>query len=149
MFELIPWGRHRDVDVFRGAMDSLFDRFFEGQPYRFFEEDGGWLPSVDVSETDKEFIVKAELPGMEAKDIDVSLQRDVLTIRGERKNEHEEKEENFHRVVRSYGSFCRAFRLPREVDGEKVDADYKDGVLKIRLPKGEVNGEKKIEVKAA
>ncbi len=149
MFELIPWRRHRDVDVFGNEMDNLLDRFFEGQPTRFFGEDGGWLPSVDLSETDKEFIVKAELPGMDAKDINVSLENDVLTIRGERKHEHEEKKENFHRIERSYGSFCRAFRLSRDVDGAQVDADYKNGVLKIRLPKSGKNGEKKIEVKAA
>ena len=137
------------MDVFGGAMDNLLDRFFEGQPTALFGEDGGWLPSVDLSETDKEFIVKAELPGMDAKDINVSLENDVLTIRGERKHEHEEKKENFHRIERSYGSFCRAFRLSREVDGETVDADYKDGVLKIRLPKSGRNGEKKIEIKAA
>lgn len=140
MFDLIPWRRPREMRPFEG-MDRLFDRFFD--------EDGGWTPSVDVSETDKEIHVEAEIPGMNPKDINVSLHDGVLTLHGERKHEHEEKDENFHRIERSYGSFSRSFRLPAEVDADKVEADYKDGVLKIRLPKTKESSVKKIEVKAA
>jgi HSP20 family protein len=149
MFELIPWRRTRDVDVFRSTVDSLFDRFFEDRPLQLFGQDGGWMPSVDVSETDGEFIVKAEIPGMEVKDIEVSLNKGTLTINGERNRDREENQGNYHCVERSYGSFRRMFHLPTEVDSEKVEAGYKDGVLKIRLPKSKEHTPSKIEVKAA
>jgi HSP20 family protein len=103
---------------------------------------------VDVSETEKEIIVNAEIPGVEAKDIDVNLDGNVLTIKGERKREHEEKEENFHRIERSYGSFYRALRLPTEVDGERIKATYKKGVLRITMPKSKKEAGKKIEISA-
>ncbi len=106
------------------------------------------MPTVDVSETAKEIIVNAEIPGVEAKDIDVNLAGDVLTIKGERKREHEEKEENFHRIERSYGSFYRSLRLPSEVDGDKIKASYKKGVLRISLHKSKKATAKKIEINA-
>ncbi len=149
MFSLIPWRETRDLTSFRREMDRLFDRFFEGWPFRLGSEDGYWLPSVDVSETGKEVIVKAEVPGMDPKNIDVSLHDNVLTIRGERKQEKEEKEEDFHRIERSYGAFCRSIALPAQVDPDKVKAEYKHGVLSIRLPKTKEEAVKKIEVKAA
>jgi HSP20 family protein len=116
---------------------------------RISSENGLWTPSVDVSETPKEVIVKAELPGMDPKDIDVSVRGDILTLSGERKQETEEKGENFHRVERSYGSFSRSVKLPAEVDSGKVDATYKDGVLRITMPKTKEAATKKIQVKAA
>lgn len=103
---------------------------------------------MDVSETDKEVIVKAELPGMDPKEIDVSVRGDILTLAGERKQEKEEKGVNFHRVERSYGSFSRSIQLPAEVDTGKVEASYKDGVLRITLPKAKAAAVKKIQVKA-
>jgi len=130
-------------------MNDLFDGFFEGRPLRLLGGSDTWVPSVDVSETDTEYVVKAEVPGMDPKEIDVAFRRGVLTIRGERKREEEEKKENFHRVERRYGSFCRAFHIPGEVDTEKMEADYREGVLKIRLPKSKENAVSKIEVKAA
>ena len=148
MFELVPFRRHRALIPFGRDIERVFDGFFD-RPVRFFDEETAWMPSVDVSETGKEIRVKAELPGMDAKDIEVSLNDGHLTIRGERKQENEEKDENVHRVERRYGSFSRSFRLPVEVDVEKVKADYKDGVLSIHLPKSEENSERKIEIKAA
>jgi HSP20 family protein len=148
MFEVIPWRRPREVRPF-DEMDRFLDRIFERRPFRFFDEDGGWVPSANLSETEKEVHVEAEIPGMDPKDISVSLDDGVLSIRGERKHEHEEKEENYHRIERSYGSFSRSFRLPAEVDADKVEADYKNGVLKIRMPKTKESSVKKIEVKAA
>jgi HSP20 family protein len=129
-------------------MDRLFDRFFEGWPFRVSAEERLWAPTADVSETAKEVIVKAEVPGMDPKDIDVSVQGDVLTLRGERKQEKEEKDENFHRVERSYGSFSRSIQLPSEVDAGKVSATYQDGILKINMSKTKAAAVKKIEVKA-
>ena len=100
------------------------------------------------SETAKEIIVNAEIPGVEAKEIDVNLKGNVLTIKGERKREHEEKEENFHRIELSYGSFYRSLRLPSEVDGEKIKATYKEGVPRITMPKTKKEAGKKIEISA-
>ena len=149
MSNLVPWRRRDELTGFRREMDRLFDRFFEGWPFRLSAEVGGWAPSVDVSETAKEVIVKAELPGMDPKDVDVTVRGDVLSLRGERKKEEEEKGENFHRVERSYGTFSRSIRLPAEVDADKVKATYKDGVLNISLPKTKAASVKKIEVKTA
>jgi HSP20 family protein len=149
MNSLIPRKQERQLTTLRREMDRLFDRFFEGWPFRLLAEEAGWEPSLDVSETAKEILVKAELPGMDPKDIDLSVRGDILTLAGERKQEKEEKGENFHRVERTYGSFSRSVRLPAEVDPGKVDATYKDGVLKITLRKTKEAASKKIEVKSA
>ena len=106
-------------------------------------------PSVDIFENDNEVVVKAEMPGMEAKDIDVRLENNVLTLKGERTFEKETKEENYHRIEREYGTFTRSFALPGAVTGEKVTAEYKDGVLKVVLPKKEETKPKAIKVAAA
>lgn len=144
MTGLIPWTGIKDLDRFRTEMDRLFDRFFEWRP---FERGGEWMPLVDLSETDNEVLVRAEVPGMDAKDIDITLNGRVLTIRGEKKSEHEEKGENFHRMERSYGAFSRSFQLPVDVDPDKVKASYEKGVLTIQLPKTEAQSVKRIEVK--
>ena len=150
MDSIVPWKEGRQLTSLRREMDRLFDRFFEGWPFfRISAAGGEWAPAVDVSETAKEIVVKAELPGMDPKDIDVSVRGDVLTVAGERKQEKEEKGENFHRIERTYGSFSRSVRLPAEVDPGKVDATYKDGVLKITLRKTKEAAVKKIEVKPA
>src|SRR4029434_5751925 len=96
-----------------------------------------WNPSVDIFENDNEVVVKAELPGMNAKDIEVRLENNVLVLKGERRFEKETKDENYHRVEREYVPFSRTFALPTAVNGDKVTAEYKDGVLKIVMPKNE------------
>jgi HSP20 family protein len=108
-----------------------------------------WSPLVDITEDDKEFVVKAEIPEMKKEDIKINVHDDVLTISGERKYEKEEKGKKYHRVERAYGSFMRSFTLPEEADGTKVSAEYKDGVLKVHLPKSEKAKPKAIEVKIA
>ncbi len=105
------------------------------------------VPAFDVSETDDHIIVKADLPGVEPKDLEISIVGSVLTVRGEKKQEKEEKGESFHRIERSYGSFSRSISLPGDVDPDTVDAVYKDGVLKLTIPKTERSKRKKIEVK--
>jgi HSP20 family protein len=137
------------MTTFRRDMDRAFDRFFEGWPFRLADGGRAWAPSVDISETAKRVVVKAEVPGMDAKDIEITITGDILTIRGERKQEKEEKEENFHRIERSYGTFSRSIRLPAEVETDKVDATYRDGVLKIAMSKTKKASQKKIEVKAS
>jgi len=106
-----------------------------------------WSPAVDIAEDDKEYIVKAELPGLNKENIKVSVEGSVLSIAGERKVEKEEKNKKYHRIERSYGSFTRSFTLPDDASGEKVNAEFKDGVLKVHLPKEEKAKSKSVEVK--
>lgn len=128
---------------------DFFGRFFEDFDLpALFSEEMEFTPAFDVSETEKELIVKAEVPGMDKNDIDISLSDGMLTIKGEKKREREDKHENYHTVERRYGAFSRTMPLPVEVDTDKVDATYKDGVLKITLPKSKTAKSKKIEVKA-
>ncbi|MEQ1795223.1 MAG: Hsp20/alpha crystallin family protein [Nitrospira sp.] len=108
-----------------------------------------WSPVVDISEDDKEYAIKAELPDVKKEDIKLNVHDDVLTITGERKYEKEEKGKKYHRVERAYGSFMRSFTLPEDADGTKVTAEYKDGLLNVRLPKSEKAKPKTIEVKVA
>jgi HSP20 family protein len=138
------------------SFDRLFDEFFNEfrnfglRPFNGFEQPfGTFSPSIDVSETDSEIKVVAEAPGLDEKDIEVSLANNVLTISGEKKVENEHKDENYHHVERSYGAFKRSFRLPVEVEADQVDATYKNGVLTITLPKSAAAQAKKIEVKAS
>lgn len=149
MLGLIPWRERRDIDLFRREIDSLFDRFFEGWPFELTSTESQWVPSVDLSETNKEYIVRAEIPGVDPKDFDISLNNNVLTIRGERKHEKETKDEDFHRIERVYGTFTRSIQLPGEVKEDKVSANYKNGVLEIILPKVKEEAVKKIPVKTA
>ena len=138
----------QELDRMRRDMDRLWDSFFEDRPMvRRGDWLGDWMPSLDLSETKNEFVVKAEVPGMTPKDIDISLAEGVLTIRGEKKQEKEEKEENSHFVERSYGSFSRSLRLPGEVQSDKIKAAYKDGVLRVTLPKSEEARKKEIKIK--
>jgi HSP20 family protein len=105
-----------------------------------------WAPAVDIFETENELLLKADLPGVEMKDIDIQLENGTLTLRGERKYEHETKEGGFHRIERSYGSFARLFTLPETVNFEDVKAEFKNGVLTVKLPKKEVAKPKQIKV---
>jgi HSP20 family protein len=136
----------RDFDRMRREMDRLWDSFFEGRPARRLEE-GEWYPSLDVAETKNDVVVKAEVPGMDPKDIDISLSNGALTIKGEKKQEREEKEENYHLIERSYGAFTRSVQLPCEVKTDKINASYKNGVLKVTLPKAEEAKTKEIKIK--
>jgi len=108
-----------------------------------------WSPLVDITEDDKEYLVKAEIPEMKREDIKLNVHDDILTITGERKSEEEEKGKKYHRVERASGSFMRSFTLPENADDSKIAAEYKDGVLKIHLPKSEKSKSKAIEVKIA
>lgn len=128
---MTPWTGFGSL---RKEMDKLFDRFWEGD-WPALPALGEWSPALEVSETKDAIMVKAEVPGMESKDIQLSLQDNVLTVRGEKRQEKEEKEEHYYRAERSYGAFARAIRLPSAVDGSKVAATFKNGVLKVTLPK--------------
>jgi len=161
--DLAPWRRRRgnirkrnDYDDMFGSfyneMHNMMDRFFDGFDIEPF---GGsqlvtseFMPRVDVKENDKEIKVTAELPGMDENDIDVTLSNDSLTIKGEKKEETEDKGKGYYRTECRYGSFHRVIPLSAEVDEDKVKADFKKGVLKIRLPKTAEaqNSRKKIEI---
>jgi HSP20 family protein len=106
-----------------------------------------WIPSLDVSETKDNFVVKAEVPGIDAKNINISLTGDVLTIRGEKKHEKEEKEEDYHLVERGYGTFSRSVRLPAEVESAQIKASYKNGILKVTLPKSAKVKAKEVKIR--
>ncbi len=157
---LVPWKRGKSVPVKAGVqtlhdeMDRFFDEFFRGfglAPWApFTEMESYFSPRVDVIETDKEVKVSAELPGLTEKDVEVSLSHDVLTIKGEKKSEEEHKEHNTYRLERVYGSFQRNIPLPCEVDEEKVEAVFKNGVLTVTMPKvAEAQFRKQIQVKSA
>lgn len=145
MRALAPW---KGMDLLKREMDRVFDRFFEPQ-WDEPEAAGEWAPKVDVSETKDAVVVKAEIPGVEQKDINVSLQDQVLTIKGEKHHEKEEKDEKYHRVERSWGAFTRSFRMPVAVAGDKVSATFKDGMLTVTLPKAPEAKGTAIPVKAA
>jgi HSP20 family protein len=129
-------------------MDRLFDRFFEPWWGESVSGVGEWTPTLDLSETKDALIVKADIPGLESKDIQVTFQDQVLTIKGERKQETEQKDERFHRVERSHGVFTRAIRLPVAVDASKVSAAFKNGVLAVTLPKTPAAQGTSIHIKA-
>ena len=123
-------------------------RFFDDfRLPQLFGGDGEFLPAFDIAETDKEYTITGEIPGVEAKDLDVALTDGTLMIKGEKKREQEEKSEHFYRVEREYGSFRRGFCVPDGVKTEELKAVYRDGILRITLPKGEIKT-RKIEVKA-
>jgi HSP20 family protein len=126
---------------------DIMGRFFDDLELpQIFRTEGDVLPAFDIAETENEYTITGEIPGIEAKDLDVTLADGTLTIQGEKKREQEEKGEHFHRIEREYGSFYRGFRVPENVKTEELKAHYKDGVLKITLPKTEIKT-KKIEVK--
>ena len=150
--DLVPWkkngtsvpvSRRQEEDAFldfKRQMNSLFDDFFE-RPFGlspFLGETNlmsDFAPRLDISETEKEISISAELPGLEPEDIHISLDHNTLTFSGEKRAEKEEKGKRFHRVERSYGSFHRSIPLPDEVNEDKIDATFKRGVLKVKLPK--------------
>lgn len=127
-------------------MDSLFDEFFERTPFRRELREFDWYPSVDVSEDKKEIKVEADLPGIKKENIDVNVDGNVLTIKGQRKREEETKEEDYYCCERSYGTFRRSFTLPSNIDADKVKAKFKDGVLALTIPKLKETKGKQIEI---
>ena len=133
----------REFSDFRNRMFQLFEEPF-GLPV--FRQAVGWVPDVDVSETDGEIIVRAELPGMTKQDVEIDLEGNVLTLKGEKKEEREEKEKERYLYESSYGAFQRAFTLPTAIREDQVRAELQSGVLKITLPKAEEAKGKKIEI---
>ena len=132
------------IDPFR-ELASFFENFAEGSGKEQLTA-GSFVPPVDVYEDEHNLILKLEVPGVNEEDLNVSVENDTLTVQGERKFEKEEKEENFHRIERRYGSFTRTFKLPNTVDSDKVEAGYEKGILKITLAKRAEAKPKQIKV---
>jgi HSP20 family protein len=145
--ELMEWRPFREISRLRREMDRLWDDYFGSGRRGLQPMTTEFAPAVDVKETDTQVVVKAEVPGIEAKDINISVTGDVLTIKGEKKSEREEKEENYHVVERSYGSFSRSLGLPAAVDLDNIEASYDKGVLTVTCPKKEEVKPKAIEIK--
>jgi len=143
---LTRWQPMRELSRMREDMDKLFEDFFSTRPERTGLLEGAWHPSVDISETDDEIIAKAELPGLTHDDINISLTDSILTLKGEKKQEKEDKGENYHRVERNYGSFQRTFTLPASVQSENTKAAFRNGVLTINIPKTEEAKPKEIKI---
>ncbi len=143
------WDPFRDLEEVSERMNRLFGRIGFGDGGKEALTTVDWEPVVDISETEKDYIIKAELPEVKKEDVKVSVEEGVLTLQGERKQEKEEKGKRFHRIERSYGSFMRSFTLPADADETKVVADFKDGILNVHLGKSEKAKPKAIEVKVA
>ena len=149
---IVRWAPFRDLVSLQDRMNRIFEESFRGQPAQG-EEDwalgGSWAPVVDIYEREGNIELNAELPGMNAKDVDVRVENNVLTLRGERHIDSEVKRESYHRVERAYGTFTRSFTLPSVVDMEKIKAEFKDGVLHLTLPKKEEAKPHQIAIKVA
>ena len=154
MRALIPWrwkegqsGPNNTLTEFKKKGNDLFNRAFGSSRWLpAFHFTRGFTPSFDVSETDEDIIVKAELPGVDPKEVEVNLTGSTLTVNGEKKEEREDKTENMHRIERSFGSFSRSVTLPCEVKEDKIEATFKDGVLHLKLPKIELSKKRSIKI---
>lgn len=144
--ELVRWRPRKAVPSVYGDVDRMFDSLLRGWMAPASLSESGWSPSIDISESDSELVVSAEVPGVKPEDIDIEIDDSKLVVSGEKRQENEEKGDNYYRVERSYGSFKRVFALPPNVDSSSVKASSKDGVLRISIPKSEVAAQKKVEI---
>lgn len=147
MMNLVRWNPGREMATFHNRLNRFFDDSFF--PTRWVSDDmglGSWNPKVDIYEKDNTFVIKAELPGLEKKDVSVDVQDRVLTLTGERKLDNEIQEDSYFRREMSYGRFQRAFTLPANVDSDNITADFKDGLLKIEVPKPEEAKPKSVSI---
>ena len=147
MMNLVRWNPYGEMTAMRNRINRMFN-----EPYWLtsrMDDDTGmgmWNPAVDLYEKGDHFVIKAELPGVDKKDISIDLKDRVLTLSGERSYENEVKEENYYRKERSYGKFQRAFTLPSDVDSDKIKAEFKDGLLQIEVPKPEQQKPKQVTI---
>lgn len=147
MMNLVRWSPLKEMTAMQNRINRMFNEPF--WPVGRLDEDTGmgmWSPAVDLYEKDDHFVIKAELPGVDKKDISIDLKDRVLTLSGERSFENEVQEENYYRKERSYGKFQRAFTLPADVDSDKIKAEFKDGLLKIEVPKPEQQKPKQVTI---
>ncbi len=143
---IVRWEPFRDLVTAQRDFDRLFQAAFSPQTSETELSTRSWAPPVDIYETEDAIVLKAELPGVDAKDVEVRVEDNTLYLKGERKFEKEVKEQNYHRVERSYGSFARSFSLPNSISSDKVKAEFKDGLLTLTMPKREEAKPKTIKI---
>jgi HSP20 family protein len=147
---LVKWDPARELDLLQGDMNRLFDTFFQGRGLNAGVNGGRrWVPAMDLTETDGEFVLRADLPGLEEDDLDIEVKGSVLTVSGEREAEHEESSRGFHRVERSFGRFSRSLDLPEGIDPDAVTAKFDRGVLEVRMPKPVETQPTKVQIESA
>jgi HSP20 family protein len=143
---IIRWDPFRDLMTLRDKMNRLFE---DAASSRGEEKDlmsSSWTPAVDIYENEEEVVLTAELPGVEENDIEIKIEDNVLTLKGERKFEKDMTEENYHRIERAYGSFYRSFRMPQYIDQDKIKADHDQGILKVQMPKNHESKSRKVKI---
>jgi HSP20 family protein len=151
---IVRWNPARELTAFPASVlnmqreiNRMFDDFFRSDSDESSLLTQAWRPAADITEEDDAYVAKVELPGVSKDDVKITMQDNVLHIRGEKKSEKKGKEDNFHRVERFYGTFQRSFTLPTSVKSDRIEAEYKDGILTITMPKAEEAKPKQIEVK--
>ncbi len=148
---LVRWDPLRDIDSLQGEMNRLFSTFFDTPTARGGNGSAAarrWIPAMDLIEAGEHFVLKADLPGMSEQDVNIELEDNVLTVSGERRDEHEHKGQGWHRVERTFGRFSRSLSLPEGVDADAVTASFDRGVLSIRVPKPEERKPRRVEIQA-
>ncbi len=144
---IVPWKPFDELTTLRRDLDTIWDRFFPETPFHERFTTHEWLPSIDLKETGDRLVVKAELPGLAANDVELTLTEDILTIRGEKREEKKEKDEHHYFVERFAGTFERRIKLPALVKTDAIDATFDKGVLTVNLPKSEEARTKEIKIK--
>jgi HSP20 family protein len=147
---LVRWDPARELDAFQSDMNRLFDSFFGRREGAAASGYGSrrWIPAMDLVETEDDLVLRADLPGLDRGDVEIEVKDGVLTISGERKAQHEEKREGFHRVERSFGRFSRSLELPKGVDPDSISANFERGVLEVRMPKPAERKPTRIEIRS-
>ena len=143
---LIRWEPVRELGTVQSEMNRLFNSFFDTPTPANGKALRRWIPAMDLVETDGQFVLKADLPGMSESDVNIEVKDNVLTISGERKSEHEDRKTGYYRVERSYGSFRRALTLPEGIDPESVTATFANGVLEVTVPKPVAQQPRKVQI---
>ena len=147
---LIRWEPVRELNTIQNEMNRLFNTFFDAPGTTQGASGGGtlrrWIPAMDLLETQEEFVLRADLPGLSDGDVNIELEDNVLTVSGERKSEHEERKEGYYRVERASGSFSRSLTLPEGVDPQRIKASFDRGVLEVRIPKPEERKPRKVAI---
>jgi HSP20 family protein len=145
--DITRWDPFRDLTVLRDRMNRLFEDVFPSLRLEDAElMQTTWSPAVDIYETENELVLTAELPGVNEKDVEIKVEDNTLSIKGERKLEKETKEENYHRIERAYGSFYRSFTLPNYIDYDNIQAEFENGLLRVHMPKKPEVKPKKVKI---
>jgi len=143
---MIRWDPFDDLASLRESMDKLFDEFFTRRPDRRAGVPVAWQPAIEAYETENDIVVRAELPGIDPNNVEITVAQDALTIKGEARSEQEDKRRNYYRRELRYGAFVRSLALPAGVQGDQAKASYKNGILEIRVPKSERAKPKTVKV---